>query len=112
MESAHRFTLRLEPGAPLVYDRRAHQYFELSAPEARLLDEAQRLPLPGAMERLVRRHGQQAADQARADLTVLGAPAEVFGATVRALRLSPIPGARGAPLIAHLGLTCACNFTT
>lgn len=110
MDTNSRFSLRLEPGAPLVYDRRTHQYYELSAPEADLLSEAQRWPLARAAERVARRHGAGAADRAFADLADLGTSAELFAAPVRVVRLRAVPGARGAPLVAHLGLTTACNF--
>lgn len=103
-------TLRIEPKAAHLYDRGAHQYYPLSRAEAALLAAAQRSPLSRALASVAARFGDDEARRAVEGLAQFGPTDRVLGAPVREVRLAPVPGARGAPLVVHLGLTAACNF--
>lgn len=106
----HRFTLRVEAQGALLYDRAAHQYFQVAAAEAFLLSASQEVPLKKAVAQLVEAVGEEEALEARDRLLDRGelSPAGRFHG--RVLRMPEIRGAYGAPLVAHLGLTLACNY--
>ena len=88
-----------------------HQYLRCSAAEGFLLSASQELPLDEAVERLAESVGRDEAEEARDVLLERG---ELDAGTGRfegqVVRLADVPGAFGAPLVAHLGLTLACNF--
>ncbi len=107
----HRFTLRVEAEAALLYDRAAHQYFQLSAAEAFLLVASQEEPAGAAVQRLDGAVGKKEAREALAALRgrgELGPDGERFPG--RVLHRPTVPGAWSAPLVCHLGVTLACNF--
>ena len=106
----HRFTLRVEANGALLYDRAAHQYFQVSAAEAFLLSASQEGPLEAAVQRLTEAMGEDEAREARDGLLERGELGEDGRFPGRVLRTPDVPGAYGAPLVAHLGLTLACNY--
>lgn len=105
------FTLRVEANGSLLYDRRAHQYFPLTASESFLLCAVQEVPLAQALTHLTKAVGKKEAKQTHASLLESGEldAAGQFGG--RIIDSQRIAGAWGAPLVAHLGMTLACNFS-
>lgn len=104
------FTLRLEANGALLYDRRAHQYFPLSAAESFLLCAVKEVPLKQAMAHLTKAVGAKEAKATRDALRESGelTPDGTFEG--RLIDTRAVAGAFGAPLVAHLGTTLACNF--
>lgn len=109
--TASPFTLRLEADGALLYDRRAHQYYPLSAAESFLLCAVQDVPLPKALTHLKKAVGKEEAAAAHAALTESGELDDEGRFTGRIIDSKKIAGAWGAPLVAHLGMTLACNFS-
>ncbi len=105
------FTLRVEAQGALLYDRRAHQYFPLSAAESFLLCAVQEVPLAKALTHLKKAIGKEEAAEAHAALVESGELDEAGRFTGRIIDTRTIAGAWGAPLVAHLGMTLACNFS-
>ena len=105
------FTLRLEAAGALLYDRRAHQYFPLSAAESFLLCAVQELPLPKALTHLAKAVGKQEAAATQAALLESGELDEAGRFSGRIIDSQKVAGAWAAPLVAHLGMTLACNFS-
>ncbi|MEW5852272.1 MAG: radical SAM protein [Myxococcota bacterium] len=105
------FTLRVEAEGALLYRRADHAYTRRTAAESFLMVASRELPLDDAVDTLARSVGTLEAQQARADLEALG----VFGLDgVFAGRIVELPRVHqgyGAPLVAHLGVTLACNFS-
>lgn len=106
----HRFTLRVEANGALLYDRVAHQYFQVAAAEAFLLSASTEVPLDEAVAQLTLAVGEEEALEARALLLERGELTQGEGFQGRVLRMPEVRGAWGAPLVAHLGLTLACNY--
>ncbi|MHB8873324.1 MAG: radical SAM protein [Myxococcaceae bacterium] len=98
-----RFTLRVEDGGALLYDRESHAYFPYTHAEAFLLLASREVPIAQAVEQLAGRIGKRAARAAARGIELPYSGRVVELATVR--------GAYGAPLVAHLGVTQACNFS-
>jgi AdoMet-dependent heme synthase len=105
-----RFTLRVEANGALLYDRAAHQYFQVSASEAFLLSASQEVPLDEAVTQLTDAVGEDEALEARDGLIDRGELSHGGRFEGRVLRMQELRGAYGAPLVAHLGLTLACNY--
>lgn len=105
-----RFTLRVEQTGALLYDRAAHQYFRVPAGEAFLLSASQEVPLSRALAQLAEAVGKDEAEEALEALQERGELPADGPFAGRVLRMPDIPGAFGAPLVAHLGLTLACNY--
>ncbi len=99
----HRFTLRVDEGGGLLYDRGSHAYFPASDDEVFLLLASRTLASDDAVARLAERVGRR---RARAAARAVELPFRG-----RVVKLDPVPGAYGAPLVAHLGVTQACNFS-
>jgi radical SAM protein with 4Fe4S-binding SPASM domain len=106
----HRFTLRVEASGALLYDRAAHQYFQLDAAEAFLLSASQEVSLKKAVKQLAEAVGHDEAASARDALLERGELGDDGAFPGLVLRMPDIRGAYGAPLVAHLGLTLACNY--
>ncbi|MBI5497701.1 MAG: radical SAM protein [Deltaproteobacteria bacterium] len=106
------FTLRVEAqGPPLLYDRAAHAYTRRTAAEAFLLTAAQDIGADSAVALLAdRTDGDTATDTART-LRELGALDDDGVFAGRVVEPPEVPGAFGAPLVAHLGVTLACNYS-
>lgn len=104
------FTLRLEAEGALLYDRRAHQYFPLSAAESFLLTAVQEVPLAQAMKHLTKAVGAKEAKKTKASLIESGELTAKGAFEGRIVDCKQLAGAWGAPLVAHLGTTLACNF--
>lgn len=108
----HRFCLRLEDkGAALLYDRAKHKYFRPSAAQTFLMVASCEMPVADAIEHLSQSVGADEANEALALLAaddVLDAERPFGG---RVVQLEALEGAWGAPLVAHLGVTLACNFS-
>ena len=110
MPSPSPFTLRLEASGALLYDRRAHQYFPLTAAESFLLCAVQEVALPKALKHLARAVGASEAARTVEQLTESGELSAEGQFTGRVVDSAKVAGAWGAPLVAHLGMTLACNF--
>lgn len=108
--TASPFTLRLEANGALLYDRRAHQYYRLSAAESFLLCAVQDVPLKKALTYLKKSVGKDEAAAAHAALVESGELDDEGRFTGRIIDCKELAGAWGAPLVAHLGMTLACNF--
>ncbi len=108
--TASPFTLRLEAEGALLYDRREHQYFRLSAAESFLLCAVQDVPLKKALTHLKKAVGKEEAAVAHASLTESGELDDEGRFSGRIVDCKELAGAFGAPLVAHLGMTLACNF--
>jgi len=103
-------TVRVEGARALLYDRRDHRYRALSSSEAFLLIASTEVAIDDAHALLSSRVGADDALVARASL----AARDVFDDgrfTGRVVELAPIAGAWASPLVCHLGLTLACNFS-
>lgn len=108
--TASPFTLRLEAEGALLYDRREHQYFRLTAAESFLLCAVQDVPLKKALTHLKKAVGKEEAAAAHAALTESGELDDEGRFTGRIIDCKELAGAWGAPLVAHVGMTLACNF--
>jgi radical SAM protein with 4Fe4S-binding SPASM domain len=108
--SAHRFTLRLEADRSLLYDREPHQYYRLTAAESFLLCAVQDVPIGEALEHLGGAVGEGEAERTRRGLFESGWIDACGGFAGRIVDLREVAGAWGSPLVAHLGMTLACNF--
>ena len=109
--AASPFTLRVEANGALLYDRRAHQYFPLSAAESFLLCAVQEVPLKKALTHLTKAVGKREAVETHTALLESGELDAEGRFTGRIIDSKEIAGAWGAPLVAHLGMTLACNFS-
>ena len=105
------FTLRVEANGALLYDRRAHQYFPLSAAESFLLCAVQEVPLKKALTHLTKAVGKKEATATHEALRESGELDDDGRFTGRIIDTKQVAGAWGAPLVAHLGMTLACNFS-
>jgi radical SAM protein with 4Fe4S-binding SPASM domain len=105
------FTLRLEAEGALLYDRRAHQYFPLTASESFLLCAVQEVPLKKALVHLRKAVGKSDADATVEKLRQSGELDAADQFSGRIIDCKQLAGAFGAPLVAHLGMTLACNFS-
>lgn len=105
------FTLRVEPSATLLYSRLTHAYQRVAPAEAFLLAASVDMPVDDAVTVLAAQAGLQAAEDARAVLLAWGALDENGHFRGRIVEHLDAPrGAWAAPLVAHLGVTLACNF--
>ncbi|MBL8953686.1 MAG: radical SAM protein [Myxococcaceae bacterium] len=105
-----RFTLRVEQGSALLYDRASRGYTRRSAAEAFLMVASRDVGLPEAKRLLGERMGAVEASSAHAVLREVGALKSRGAFGGRVVELQALAGAFGAPLVVHLGMTLACNF--
>lgn len=105
-----RFTLRIENRGAILYDRARHAYSRRSAAEAFLMVASREIGVAGARKVLAGRFGQQLADLTYKHLRELGAISARKPFEGRVLEQPNLEGAYAAPLVAHLGLTLACNY--
>ncbi|MFH1807412.1 MAG: radical SAM protein [Pseudomonadota bacterium] len=106
-----RHALRIEGTRGLLYDRAAHQYHALDAAECFALVENRHRPLHQVLPVLARACGPERTALAATRVGELTAidPASTLDADL--VELEPLDGAAAAPLVLHLGLTQACNFS-
>ncbi len=105
------FTLRVEAQGALLYSRRTHAYTWRTPAEAFLLVAAQDMGVSEAAHVLAGRLGREAAYEAWAAVETEGALNTHGRFTGRVVESAPRLRAFGAPLVAHLGVTLACNFS-
>lgn len=106
-----RFTLRVEQGGALLYDRSTHQYTRRSAAEAFLLSASREVGVARAKKIAGARLGVEEAalaHEALMGISALGVRKPFDG---RIVQLPAVAGGFSAPLVVHLGLTLACNFS-
>lgn len=106
---APRLTLRVEGATHLLYDRSDQRYRKLTTSEAFLLLASLEMGALAARALLGSRIGDDDAALAFATLETLGALTD-GRFTGRVLELPVVDGAWSSPLVAHLGVTLACNF--
>lgn len=111
--SSPRHTLRVEGRQSLVYDRQSHAYGRVTDAEAFLLaaSAAPQIAPPVARRLLADRIGKRPAQLAFAGLVARELLAEDRGFAGRVIELEAVGGAFSSPLVAHLGVTLACNFS-
>jgi len=100
----------VEPAAALLYSRRTHAYSRLTQREAFLL--ACDLSIDDATAALAQVVGVEEAQLARSVLEAEHAFSDTGMFAGRVVEHTDAPdGAWAAPLVAHLGVTLACNFS-
>lgn len=110
-----RLTLRLEAEhGGLLYDRDAKRYQPLSAAETFMLVASREMSVGQAHATLANRVGVATALLSLSTLRAGGyfegtGSAERF--TGRVVELPALEGAYGAPFVAHVGITLACNYS-
>lgn len=110
LRSHDRWIVRIEQTGSLLYDRVQHCYLRCDWAETFLLTAAATIPLPAARRLLGREIGPARAVAAAAALRSIGMFRRSQRFAGRIVDLTATPGAFTAPLVAHLGLTHACNF--
>jgi len=109
--AARDLTLRIEGASALLYRRHARAYQRCDAAQAFLLVASVEAHWRAALATLGGRIGQQRAEDALSALNTLGAFNDMGRFDGRVLELPSVSGAYCAPLVAHLGVTSACNFS-
>jgi radical SAM protein with 4Fe4S-binding SPASM domain len=105
------FTLRVEPLATLLYSRRTRAYTRRTASEAFLCTAASELGVAEAVAMLEAQVGAEAAREAAESLELAGVLNGDHAAPVHVVEHGTAPtDAYAAPLVAHLGVTLACNY--
>jgi radical SAM protein with 4Fe4S-binding SPASM domain len=105
-----RFLLRSEGPASLLYDREQHTYLAVSEVECFLLEAARDVPLDVAIRMVSGFVTERDLPQQVAALRRLGALDDAGQFDGDIVKLAPVEGGFGAPLVCHLGLTLACNY--
>jgi len=106
-----RWVLRIEPSTSLLYSHSSHQYLRCDRAETFLLTAAATMPVEVAQRVLAREVGDQRARRALKALRTKGLFRRSQRFNGRILELPATAGAFAAPLVAHIGLTGACNFS-
>lgn len=111
-ERPHRFTLRVEgERRALLYDRARQQYASLTAGQTFLLLASLEVGRASAIRLLAESLGADAAALALASVDELGALPDDGAFAGRVVELPAVAGGFAAPLVTHLGVTLACNFS-